>query len=117
MRTIEDILSDMENLLNEAHDIGYSVGYDDAKMALKCALPRQEEEKVKVGDEVVVNGYHRPVVVVQIIGEAIGSFPNIKVMNYLGDYSWSSASDLKKTGRSYPQLVEMLKQMKGEEGE
>ncbi|MDT3387629.1 MAG: hypothetical protein LIR46_07725 [Bacteroidota bacterium] len=80
--------------------------------ALQAIEKVKEYEEIKVGDEVINRyGYKRVVTNTHLNGE-------ITLMDcngYFFAYSKEEVSDLKKTGRHFQQLKEILKQMKEDE--
>ena len=70
---------------------------------------KQADEKFKVGDEVVAD--ERRFVILSMDN---GGWCNLWCLDNGLTHSNIPSNDLKKTGRSFPQIAEIFKQMKGE---
>lgn len=65
---------------------------------------QKQDAEIKVGDEVIVDDGVRAIV----IGKSYGLYLAIAV-----DFSLHEAKEYKKTGRHFPQIAEVLKEMRG----
>ena len=70
---------------------------------------KQDDEKFKVGDEVIAD--ERRFVILSMDN---GGWCNLWCLDNGLTHSNIPSNDLKKTGRSFPQIAEIFKQMKGE---
>ena len=75
----------------------------------KQAEQQAKEEKFKVGDEVISDGRR-----FVVLGIDSGEWYDLWCLDNGLTYDMICSKDLRKTGRSFPQLVELFKQMKGE---
>lgn len=78
-----------------------------------CNRPSSEEVvKIEVGDEVITTemSYVKEKGVVVRVTEG-DEYP-YNILSSEGDTQWLKASQIKKTGRSYPQIVEMFDRLK-----
>ena len=66
-------------------------------------------DDIKVGDEVFVHGINGNVVVVEVDGDCVD------LSDLRGWHSWYDRKNVKKTGRYFPQVAELLNAMKGEQ--
>lgn len=77
-----------------------------ASEAIEMIKKYEDKMEIKVGDEVIAPGYHRPVVV--IAEEAT----QVKVMNYLADSSWKAKDEVTKTMEHYDEVENLFKKMR-----
>lgn len=68
----------------------------------------QQKQEIKVGDEVTVYGINDSIVVVEVDGDCID------ISDLHSWHSWYDRKNIKKTGRHFPQVAELMKAMKGE---
>lgn len=68
---------------------------------------KENVDDFKIGDIVYAPGYSRPVVVIVV------DDTQVRVMNYLGDNSWVSKCEVKKTGDYLAQVAHIFSLIKG----
>ena len=98
----------------EHFDILYTYSASEAVAKIKEYEEKQaeqqaKEEKFKVGDEVISDGRR-----FVVLGIDSGEWYDLWCLDNGLTYDMICSKDLRKTGRSFPQLVELFKQMKGE---
>lgn len=96
----------------QTKDICKECPYNDGKPHAECVLcDKQTEDEIKVGDEVYILDKNHPAVITNVD-------PIIKRAVFFaqsGRWGAEDISRLHKTGRHFPEISEVLKQMRGEE--
>ena len=106
---------ELENIFNTSsltkifNDYNTSEVVDRIKKYVK---EQEKKEEIKVGDEIVFNNTHKAVVIEKSSDK--NSDYSYRIMDV--DFVWSTwvkKDGLVKTGRTFPQMAELVKQLKG----
>lgn len=104
---------DLEQVKADAYNDGYKAGREAEKVRQKIRQPdfEQKKEEFHAGDE-FENGSGQKFVVLKMDGKEIDRYIDVDGRTYVMDTKYSV---MRKTGRSFPEIAEVLKKMRESE--
>ena len=91
-------------------EVTANLSYQEAKAKFEAWL--KQEDEIRVGDEIYSDGDYEKSVVMEIHGDGSVS---VYTKNGCIEHWWNKMHNLKKTGRHFMEVAELLEKMRGEQ--